>query len=118
MIDQTRRTGRYGTIENYVATFDETERGELAVAKLALVVADALSRARHRHGPRAAALVPVAAGEIDPQLLLTYLHELGHDVKLIPISTPAGTRLKAIPRGRHFPRYRRPKVCRPMPAAS
>jgi hypothetical protein len=118
MIDQTRRTGRYGTIENYVATFDETERGELAVAKLALVVADALSHTRHGHGPRAAALVPVSADEIDPQLLLAYLHELGHDVKLIPISTSTGTRLKAIPCRRHFPRYRRPKVCRPVAPAS
>lgn len=100
MIEQEQRTARFGTVDTYTATFSETERRELVVAKLAVVVAAALARARQQRGQRAAVLVPVSAAEVDPQLLRAYLHELGHDVQLVPSGTPHGDGLKATPHSR------------------
>ena len=115
MIGQKQRTAHYGTLENYVATFDETERHDLAIATLALMVAEALNRARFRRGSRAAMIIPVSAEEVDPQHLSAYLHELGHDVKITRVVTPEGDRMKAIPRKTRLPRYRRPSFRRSTP---
>lgn len=96
MIEQEKRTARYGTPRDYIATFTEEERQELAVAKLALMAADALERTRRKRNARAVVTLPVSSAEVNPERLRAYLCELGHGTDVRPQQTPRGEVLEVV----------------------